>query len=310
MTDVEAKLNKRWGEKYIDNRVWPKYNENLVKRGEYLLDLDWVKSWNIELEKMNENKVGRPFKFPNSLIKLQAIWHAKSIPFRMIEGMTRKLVEISQLPDYNDYSTINRRINRLNLTIEPLGDNLIIGGDGSGVQAVEGGEYLRQKYGKKNRRWVQIIILGNQETHDPITYEVNIIPVSEPDSVQRQIKTLTDRGITIKSFTGDGGFDKIQFWNFLHDKCIRPIIKPDKNAIENSGSNWRNINVRHIKMSGYKDWAKRTGYGKRWTATEGIFSAIKRIFGEHLVGKTELGMVQEAKLKIWSYVELKRYGEA
>jgi len=43
-------------------------------------------------------------------------------------------------------------------------------------------------------------------------------------------------------------------------------------------------------------------------ATEGIFSAIKRMFGEQLAGKSEIGLVQEAKMKIWSYVSLKTHG--
>lgn len=42
MTDVEKKLRKRWGEERVDGRDWPVYSEQLVRRGEYLLDLDWV----------------------------------------------------------------------------------------------------------------------------------------------------------------------------------------------------------------------------------------------------------------------------
>jgi len=48
----------------------------------------------------------------------------------------------------------------------------------------------------------------------------------------------------------------------------------------------------------------------RWPATEGIFSAVKRIFGEHLMATSETGLVQEAKSKMWAYLAIKRYGEA
>jgi len=34
-----------------------------------------------------------------------------------------------------------------------------------------------------------------------------------------------------------------------------------------------------------RDWQKETKYGNRWPATEGIFSAVKRKFGENLVSK-------------------------
>ena len=311
MTDLTKKLNKRWGKKFEDHRNWKEYNEQLVRRGEYLIDLEWVEGWYDELDEMNENKLGRPYEYPNSMIKLQGVWHAKNIPYRMIEGITRKLVEIAELPAYNDYSTVNRRVNRLDIQLElPSGTIMILGSDGTGFQAISGGEYLRDKYGKKNRKWIQVIILGDANTKEPVSFEVNIIPRSEPDSAQEQLEDLMDQGVEIEEFMGDGGFDKIDLWNFLEDNRVRPIIKPDKNARNDSDSSLRNFNVRYRNEYGYEDWAKRSNYGTRWVATEGIFSAIKRMFGEQLAGKSEIGMVQEAKMKIWSYVELKRYGEA
>src|SRR3989338_2173163 len=113
MTDLKKKQKKRWGKKFIDKRDWKTYNEELVKVGEYMLELDRVESWNDELILMNKGKLGAPYKFPKSLIELQAVWHAKGFPLRSIEGITRNLCQIGQLHDYNDYSTVNRRINLL-----------------------------------------------------------------------------------------------------------------------------------------------------------------------------------------------------
>ncbi|MEK6900968.1 MAG: IS5/IS1182 family transposase, partial [Nanoarchaeota archaeon] len=81
----------RWGDSYFDRRNWPVCNERLVKRGEYLLDMNFVGGWTEELATMNLGKRGAPYLFPNSLIEIQAVWHAKSIPCRMIEGMSRRL---------------------------------------------------------------------------------------------------------------------------------------------------------------------------------------------------------------------------
>jgi hypothetical protein len=69
---------------------------------------EWVQSWDDELMKMNANKVGSPYQFPNSMIQMQGIWHVKEIPYRMIEGITRRLYLIANLPDFNHYSTVNR----------------------------------------------------------------------------------------------------------------------------------------------------------------------------------------------------------
>ncbi len=311
MTDLLKKKRKRWGKKFIDKRDWPTYNEQLVKQGEYLLAIDFVEGWNDELESMNADKVGARYNFPNSLIELQAVWHAKRLPYRMIEGMTRDLSKIGQLPAYNDYSTIHRRVNKLEFTLAPpQGENIVVFSDGTGMQAVAGGEYLREKYGKKNRRWVQIIILGDAKTHEPISYEVNIIPESEAESTERQLVRLLKDGVPIVAAGGDGAMDCMRLWNFCDEQGIKPVIKPDKNARTDTDSNLRNGVVKSRNKLGYKRWAKKNRYGFRWPATEGIFSAKKRMFGEQLAATSEKGMIQEASSKIWAYQKLKRYGEA
>lgn len=311
MTDLAKKSHKRWGREYVDRRDWHVYNEQLVKRGEYLLDMDWVESWDDELARMNAGKVGAKYRFPNALIELQAIWHAKQIDYRMIMGMTRRLCVIGQLPEYNHYSTVNRRVNDLGYALDPpKGDNLVVFSDGTGLQAVNGGEYLREKYGKKNRRWVQIIILGDPVTKEPVSYQVNIIPASESESAERQLYQLSTNGIVPVEFGGDGSFDDGRLWNYCEKNDVQPVIKPDKNARTDSDSYLRNRHVTYRNKNGYEKWAETSGYGRRWPATEGIFSAIKRIFGEQILAKGEIGMVQEAKAKIWAYQTLKRYGEA
>lgn len=311
MTNLKKKLQKRWGKKFVDRRDWSKYNEELVRRGEYFLALDFVEGWNKELKEMNEGKVGAPYRFPKTLIELQALWHAKRMPVRMIEGMTRDLAKMGELPEYNDYTTVNRRINRLDYTLAPpQGDRIVVFSDGTSLQAVNGGEYLREKYGKKNRRWIQVILLGDAKHHEPIGYEVNIIPSSEAESTERQLAILLDKDADIVAAGGDGAMDSKQLWNFLDERGIKPIIEPDKNALDDTDCGLRNREVKSRNRTGYEKWAKRRNYGWRWPATEGINSAIKRIFGEHLLATSETGMQKEAASKVWAYQRLKRYGEA
>lgn len=301
---------KRWGDTFVDRRQWPKYNEQLVKRGEYLLDTELVSGWTEELQRMNLGKRGAPYLFPNSLIELQAVWHAKRIPCRMIEGITRRLSEFGKVPDYNDYTTANRRINKLACQLAlPIGNNLTLFSDGTGLQVVESGEYLREKYGKKNRRWVQVVILGDPETKEPVSFEVNLIQESELASAKRQLAELKMKK-NISYFGGDGSYDEIDLWNWLVYNRIEPIIKPDRNAIIPSGSRERDKNTSERNDLGYDLWSREHGYGYRWPATEGIFSAVKRIFGEQIHARSERGIIQEAKIKFWAYQKMKRYGEA
>ena len=303
-------MGERWGKTFKDTRNWPVYNDQLVRRGEYWLDFDWIENWDPELAGMNAGKTGRPYVFPDSLIELQAVWHVHRLPYRMIEGITVKLFEIGQLPAADHYSTANRRINKLTLKLlPPQGGKLMLYGDGSGLQAKAGGEYLREKYGKKNRRWVQVIILGDPVTKEPVSFEVNIVQGSEPESSKRQLKELADAGVDIAGFGGDGAMDDFDLWDLLDEMKWSPAIKPQVNAREDSKNGLRNQEVKKRNKVGYKRWAKKRRYGRRWPATEGIFSAFKRMFGEELAAKSVLGMLQEAGLKVWAYQRLKRFGE-
>ncbi len=307
MTNLDKKIRKRWGRKFKDKCNWRIYNEHLVKQGEILLDLEFVEGWSGELATMNCGKVGAPYMFPKTLIELQALWHAKQLPYRMIEGMTRDLALMGHLPEYNDYSTVNRRVNELDFSLAvPQGNNIRVFSDGSGMQAVNGGEYLREKYGKKNRRWIQIILLGDAKTHQPISYEIRLIPASESESTVRQLTKLLKQGAHIVAVGGDGAMDDKRLWNLLQEQGLKPLIKPDKNARTDTDCALRNQEVKLRNKLGYKRWSKKRGYGHRWTATEGIFSAIKRIFGEQIKATSEKGMLQETACKIWAYQKMQR----
>ena len=90
---------------------------------------------------MNKDKVGRPYEFPESLIQLQAVWN-QWIGVRQVEGITRQLVKISELPDFNDYSTISRRISQIETTFElPKSGFCSVSTDGSGMKMNSAGEY-------------------------------------------------------------------------------------------------------------------------------------------------------------------------
>jgi hypothetical protein len=45
------------------NKSWNGYNESLIERGRILIDIGFLKSWNKEIKKINEGKVGAPFEY-------------------------------------------------------------------------------------------------------------------------------------------------------------------------------------------------------------------------------------------------------
>ncbi|MFQ5621406.1 MAG: transposase [Candidatus Nanoarchaeia archaeon] len=266
---------EHWGRKREDKRYWKQYNEELTVRGEFLLDLDWMESWNQELEAMNKGKRGRPFEFPESLIKLQAVWN-QWISLRSIKGLTRKLVEIAKLPKFNDYSTINRRIRQIDTSFAlPKHGFCSASTDGSGMKMHQAGEYRQLKYGGQQRRWLKVVITANPLTKDLLDIDVSMEGEgeSEPDIAIQHLEQLWNLGIEVDKFWGDGSFDVKKLFNFLEEHGTESAIPPRDNAAKNARGSMRRLReVFEYQTKTWDEWTRDKQYGKRWLGTEGIFS--------------------------------------
>ena len=303
------KEKKRWGKKFRDDRDWRQYNEELVIRGEFLLDCEWVGSWNAELEEMNMGKVGAKYEFPESLIRLQAVWH-QWVDYRGTEGITRKLVEAAQLPCFNDYSTINRRVNRLDVRFELPFKDCCVSSDSSGMKFENAGEYRARMYGKKQKKYIRVTISADPRRKKMLDCEVSIEGEGGSDSeiAIEHMENLLSQNIRVKKFWGDGSFDSFDLFAFLEHNNIEPAVKPRKSAIVSGDGTLRDKEVLKIKK-GYKQWARERQYGLRWNGTEGIFSAVKRKFGEQTRSHKIENACSEVRRKFWAYDTMKVYAD-
>lgn len=308
-----SKPKKRWGKKRKYLRDWHEYNEELVRRGTFYLDFEWAKSWKQELAKMNENKVGSPYQFPESLIKLQSIW-LEFTDLRGVIGITRKVVEIGKIPDYNCFSTLCRRVNMMSLKFKlPKDKDIYCATDMTGVKMNMSGEYFEKMYGDGKKKFIKVTLTGNPYTKD--LYEVDVAiegeELSEPDVAMTHMAELESQGYNILGFWGDGKYGTHELFDFLDYYNIKSAVKMAQNAIvDPGGSVRRNLEVIKFQSIGYKGWAKETSYGMRWTGTEGIISAVKRKFGERVRAKKEENMLRAAKRKFWAYEIIRNYAKA
>jgi hypothetical protein len=304
---------KRWGTKKKYERNWEAYNEELIRRGTFYLDFAFVKNWKKELREMNEKKVGRPFEFPESLIQLQALW-LQFVDLRGVEGITRKVVEIGKLPQYNDFSTVSRRVNAMSTKVAlPKEKEIFVSTDGSGMKMNMSGEYFEAKYGKGDKKFIKVVISANPYTKDLLKCDVSLEgeEQSEPQVAMTHMAELEAEGYKIIKFWGDGSFDVHELFDFMDYYQIESAIKIRKNAvIDPKGSVKRNIEVSKYQQIGYKVWAKEREYGRRWTGTEGIFSAVKGKFGERVRTRKEEHMITEVKRKFWAYETLRHSAKA
>ena len=290
---------KRWGKKYEDTRNWKEYNTKLVKRGEYYINPRFLETWLNEIKELNAGKVGQPFLYPTSLIEFLAILKAKAFDLRALEGIVKALSK--RLGDFPviSFSQIRRRIKKLPLDFKAKGKHLVTGTDGTGLKVTNRGEWIRQKW-QIRRGWVKVVILGDTKGNI-VDIRVGNEDLDENKASRGMLRKNTSN---IDKNLADGLHDCEDNFN-LYDKLnIEPGIKIRKNA-NPSGMAPRPYAVQKYQEKGYEQWAEDISYGFRWVATEGIFSAVKTIFGEVLSSHTKRNLYHEAKLKFWAYQTIK-----
>ena len=153
------------------SRNWKTINHSLVTRGELIMSWDVIDSWQEELESMNERKEGNPFVYPESF--MQALAYARvyfGLPYKQTQGMVK--THAKHIPDVPDYSTINRRVNKLDIRINPkLGDDVIIAIDSTGIKVANRGEWIRDKWNKR-RGFLKIHVAADTKTKKILSMKV------------------------------------------------------------------------------------------------------------------------------------------
>ena len=298
----------RWGKPYRDRRNWKEYNEELVIRGKFFFDLDFVKQWDMELKRMNEGKRGSPYLFPESFMRFMMLWK-QYMDYRGLEGVARSLVDLGIIPQYGDYTTIWHRIHDMMPELDISGMQYAeLATDGTGMKTDNAGAYRITKYGDPDacrRKHLVVIITADVRTKKVAGIEAHIEGTgpSEPETASRHIREAVRRDVKIKGFYGDGAFDVNDLFNLTHSIGARPVIKIRKNASTERcrGSRHRRKEIREYREKGYRQWAEDNDYGMRWPGTEGVFSAVKRKFGENCVSRGTEGLVAEGYQRFWIY---------
>jgi hypothetical protein len=288
-------------------RNWQEYNETLVKCGEKYLTFSFLDSWGKDLEELNRDKLGRRFAYPWAFIELLMMIHVIfHLPYRQLEGFLRKLSELIPEIKPTDYTNIWRRGTQLKLnipeTISASDDPVVIAVDSTGIKVTNRGEWMREKW-KIHRGWIKVHLAVDVKTKEIVAIEVTDERVSDGSKFNSLISQAEENlyGRKIKEALGDGAYDRREIFDYLQQKGIQPVIKIRSNAITKArGSPARARAVRELKDLGYQSWKEKYNYGRRWAA-ESVFSAVKRISGEHVMATKTENMMQEVVLKFAFY---------
>lgn len=294
---------------------WTSYNQSLVRRGEILLGFDIINNWDTELKEMNQNKIGEPFHYPNTFLLL--LGYAKAyfhLPYRQTEGITQAHAK-GKVPSIPNFTTINRRINRLNIKIKEDGNKskefedqyIVIAMDSTGIKVTNRGQWMREKWNVRKKGYLKIHVAVNVKTKKILAMKVTDEHVHDgkmlPELIDESIKSDGTTAALGKLFA-DGAYDGNEIFGYLGDNGIQPCIKVRKNA----RIRWRKGNIlRNLSVLAQRNdlqkWKDSVSYGQRWIV-ETVFSCIKRTFGEYVYSVKLKNMIQEMMLKASLYNKL------
>jgi len=283
-------------------RDWNHINEGLVKRGEILLDLSILDKWSIELERMNAGKEGGRYAYPELFIRLLGCIHLLfHLPYRQTEGFLRALRRFDSRIQVPDYSTIDRRVNRLNVKFDQdqnYGDDVIIAVDASGIKVSNRGDWIRHKW-KVKRGYLKIHIAVDTKSKQIMSMDVT----SEKVGDGKRLKKLVDEAsgkAKVNKVLADGAYDSKKNFHYLTMKGIEPIIKVRRNTSNKAGGCIPRKLVAQEYLRNPEAWKRKHGYGQRWIV-ESAFSSLKRTFGEYVSARKIRNMTKEMMIKASLY---------
>ena len=149
---------------------WRDYNDSLVERGRVLFDLGFTSNWNRELDTMNDDKRGRPYRFPDSYIEFLSFFKVGlNAPYRVVEGLTEALSEYLAFVKEIHFTQIRRRVlamvrrrkmKRPLAYIERTGefpgdDPLTVVVDSTGLSTTRKGSYIEAMWKKEGEAEVR-----------------------------------------------------------------------------------------------------------------------------------------------------------
>lgn len=296
---------KRWGKKFKDKRDWKIYNEELIIRGEFYFDFDFLENWDTELEHMNKGKIGHPYEYPNSLFQYLSPLYS-FLDSRKLEGALRKLSRYIKKLKACDHSTIIARLNQLNFKINlDKNKNYEIIADSTGNKLTNRGEYIRHKW-RVHRGWIKVSIIVDRKTKDLLDVEVSLEETTDEELAKKHLDNLDD--IEIDRFYGDGAFYREELYRLLEAKDIQPVIRMRKDGSTNGLDPMHRAVRELIALGGYNAWRDKYEYGERWHV-EGKISSTKRCNGETVRMINEKNFLKEAKMKFINYERMRIYAQ-
>lgn len=290
---------------------WSSYNESLKQRGSITVwfSEDAIGSWNYKGKREQGGKIIYSDSAIMTCLVIRKVYHLK---LRQTEGFMKSLVSLLSISlSIPNYSILCRRAKNLNVPITRFDndDPIHIVVDSTGLKVYGEGEWKVRQHGwGKHRTWRKLHLGVNPETHEIIAEILTNNDVDDAEVVAGLLKEIPTR---IKSFGGDGAYDKIKVRKSLALKGIKQVIPPQKNAVISKKNNKslleRDRAIKKIKKIGRAEWKIEVGYHKRSLSEVAMFR-YKTILGDKLMSRKFENEVIEARIGCLILNEMTKLG--
>lgn len=282
---------------------WREYNASLVRRGDITIwfNEDALDSW----EHPNDTtKVGRPFVYSDTAIEcLLTIRELFKLPYRQTEGFGRSLVRLLNVDvAIPDFTSLAKRAAKLGISLSVANKRgpIDIVVDSTGMKVFGEGEWKMRTHGKSKRRtWRKVHLSVDPETHEIVA---EVLTENSKDDASQVAPMLEQIEQPIKTFYGDGSYDKWKVYGLLESENIQPVVPPQQNAKIKQHSNAtseplaRDEAIRGIRRLGRKGWKQEVGYHCRSLAETAMFR-LKQTFGGKLKNRTLDNQKTESRIR-------------
>jgi hypothetical protein len=132
------------------------------------------------------------------------LWYAKAyfhLPFRQTEGIAQGHAK-GKVPSIPDYTTINLRINRLDIKIKDVNNKekdfedeyIVVAIDSTGIKVTSRGQWMRDKWNVRKKGYLKIYVAINVKTKKILSIQVTDKHVHDSKALQELVDNIIESG--------------------------------------------------------------------------------------------------------------------
>lgn len=308
--------------RHRSQRNWSKYNNKLKKiaRIDFYISEDAIKEWNYA----GKRKPGGKKIYSDHVIELCSMMKEfYKLPYRQTEGFISSIFDLMGIKErVPDYTTLSRRISKLNIKISTIkkaviaksNEGLVVAVDSTGLSTYSETEWLRKKHKKKlpgYKKWRKLHVAIDVESGAILDAKYTKSTASDGPELKGILDSIDG---DISAVCGDMAYDTVNCRKLIYERGARQLIPPIRGA--RLSQNNRNIRqhkeilkerddainyIKHNTIDGDQSaarasWKKKVGYHAR-SLVETTMHQIKSHCTDRLTNKLECARTNQALIK-------------